>query len=569
MFRSRSFRSLAIALALLSPALSQSLTGRVVSPNLTPIAGIVVDAGSGSTPATTDALGFFTITPLQLGNTYAVEFVPPFGIAWAARIVPAAINGAVNLGDVVLQPAFPISGIARTAAGLPILGCNINVYDQAGTKQFTPRDGTDLLGAFQVFVPAGTWDLRVVPPTGSLLVPKQIENIVLNAAVGLGNVVLPDAYLVTGAVVDRNTAVPVAGTRIKAYNALTGERIYVPNDQVNTFGQFSLPLPYGIADLELEPPVGNTHVARTVYGVLVGGPLALGQVRLENGALLSGAVTANGTPVTGCDIDVLLADGSKIFTPRDKTAAVSGTFTVAIPTGVPLRVRCEPVNSTGLAGVVTAAFTANGPTNLGAIALPGGFVVSGTVQGPNGPEFDTELRFFDAVSNVETTLVGARTNAAGNYTTWVPAGSYRVEIHSAEASFARAGQQLLTVSGPTSFSPVLGGKLLRCGLTSFGTPTLPQGSLLPINVFLHSLAPGLQPVLVDLLVRLPNGTELLILPGLPLALPPIPFTVDFVWVPVPVIPTTELGKVIEMVVRLRSGNGATVLDEAATPFVVE
>ena len=561
-------RSLAAALTLLSAAVSQSLTGRVVSPTLAPIAGIVVDAGSGSTPATTDALGFFTIAPLQ-NNSYDVEFVPPFAAPWAARVVSVTIAGATNLGDVVLQPGLPISGTARTAAGAPIVGCNINVYDQSGVKLFTPRDGTDTLGAFQVFVPAGTWDVRVIPPTGALLVPKQFEDVVTTAAVNLGIVTLPTAFLVTGSVVDQASAVPIAQTRIKAYNAITGERIYLPVDQVNTFGQFSLPLPYGIADLELEPPVGNTHVARTIYGVLVGSSIAIGPQRLQNGALLSGSVTQNGIPVGGCDIDVLLADGSKIFTPRDKTAAAGGTFTVAVPTGVPVRVRCEPVASTGLAGVVTAPVTLTGASNLGAIPLPAGIALSGVVQGPNGPEFEAELRFFDAVSNVETTVVGARTAADGSYTTWVPAGNWRVEVHGAEASFGRSVQQTLTVSAPATFSPVLPGKLLRCGLTSFGTPTLPQNAQLPVNVFLHSLAPGLQPVLVDLLVRLPNGTELLILPGLPLALPPIPFTVDFVWVPVPTIPTSELGKVIEMVVRLRDGSGQIVLDQAATPFVVE
>lgn len=569
MLRSCSPVAFAAALSLLSPAFSQSLTGRVVSPTLTPIAGVVVDAGSGSTAATTDAFGNFTIAPLQLGNTYDVEFVPAFAAPWAARIVPVTISGAINLGDVVLQPGFPITGTAQTAASAPVAGCNINVYAQDGTKLFTPRDGTDLLGAFRVVVPAGTWDVRVTPPTGAMLVPKQVEDVVTSAAVNLGNVVLPAAFLVTGAIVDQATGIPVTQTRLKAYNALTGERIHVPNDVVNAFGQFSLPLPYGIADLELEPPVGNTHVARIVYGVLVGGPLALGQVRLQNGALLSGSVTGNGNPIAGCDIDILATDGSKIFTPRDKTSAAGGAFTVAVPTGVPLQVRAEPIANTGLAGLVTAPLSIGGPTNVGTIALPSGLPVSGTIQGPNGPELDARLRFFDAATNVETTVVGARTDAAGNYTTWVPAGSYRVEIHSAEASFAQRGEQLLTVAGPTTFSPVLLSKQFRCGLTSFGTPTLPQGFLLPVNVFLHNLAPGLQTVLVDLLVRLPNGTELLILPGLPLTLPPIPFTVDFVWVPVPTIPATELGKVLEMVVRLRSASGTVVLDEAATPFVIE
>jgi hypothetical protein len=113
------------------------------------------------------------------------------------------------------------------------------------------------------------------------------------------------------------------------------------------------------------------------------------------------------------------------------------------------------------------------------------------------------------------------------------------------------------------------GKLARTALTSFGIPTVPQGGLLPINVLLHSLQPGLQTLLLDLLVELPDGTQLPILSGLPLDLPPLPFTLDAVFVPYPTIPANYLGKQIDMVFRFRSANGATVLDQAKTPFVVQ
>ena len=562
------FLSLAAASLSWAPALAQSVTGRVVSPALLPIPGITVDAGSGSTQAVTDALGVFTITSLQNGHSYDVEFVPPFGAPWAATIVTATVVGAVQLGDVALQPGFPVSGIARTAAGVGVLGANINVYAQNGAKLFTPRDGTDALGNFQVFVPAGTWDVRVVPPTGALLVPRQFENVGVTAATNLGVALLPTAYTVSGSVVDLVTAVPVGNTRLRAYDALTGQRIYSPVETANTFGQFTLLLPFGIVDLEVEPPVGNTHVARQVYGALVLGNTALGQLRLQNGALLSGSVTAGGLPVAGTDVDVLYADGSKVYTPRDATAA-NGAFTVAVPTGTPLRVRAEPRPGTAFAGTVTAPTTLTAAANVGAIALPAGFAVSGTITGATGPEAGASLHFFDLASNVEQIVGAATTGSTGQFTTYVPAGNWRVEVRTAEASLSRPAQPTLAVAAATSLNVTLSAKLARCGLTSFGTPTLPQNSQLPINVFLHSMVPGLQTVLIDLAVRLPNGTELPILPGLPLGLPPIPFTVDFVWVPVPTIPANYVGRVVDMVVRLRATDGITVLDEATTPFVVQ
>lgn len=562
------FRLLAAAVAGAALLTAQSLTGRVVTPALAPLAGIVVDAGSGSTPATTDALGQFTISPLQLGNTYDVEFVPPFGAPWAARLIPVSITGAVNLGDVVLQPGFPITGLVRNAAGTPLPGCNLNVYDQAGVKQFTPRDGTDLLGAFQVVVAAGTWDVRVVPPVGTLLVPRQFEDVVVAGPVNLGIVVLPTAYVVTGSVVDLATGVPVAQTRLKIYNSLTGERIYVPNDTTNVFGQFTLPLPWGMANLDVEPPVGNTHVARQVFGVLIPGPLALGQIRLQNGALLSGTVMANALPVSGADIDVLLPDGTKVFTPRDTTSA-AGTFTVAVPTGIALHTRVEAPTGTSLFGVVTPPLVLTTATNQGTIPLSNGIAVNGTVGGIGGPEVGASLSFFDSTTNLEIITTGSVTDAAGAYTTHVPAGTYRIEARTAEGSLRAPAEQIVTVAAPTTVNFALADKLARTALTSIGTPSLPQGGLIPLNVLLHSMVPGLQTILIDLWVELPSGAQIPLLIGLPLTLPQFPFQLDFVWVPLPPIPAPDVGRVLDMVIQLRNDTGTVVLDTAKTPFVVE
>lgn len=565
----RSFLHLtAVATLATVSCFAQSLSGRVVSPTNVPIAGIVVDAGSGSTPATTDAAGLFTITGLQNGHDYDVEYVAPFGVMWAATIVTSIVNGATSVGDVVMQPGFAISGTAVTQTGQPILGGNLNAYTQDGTKLFTPRDGTDLLGNFQIVVPAGVLDIRIVPPVGALLVPKQFENVVVAAAVPLGTVVLPTAYLVTGTIVDQVTSVPIGNVRLRAYNALNGERIQLPVDLTTTFGQFSLPLPFGLIDLELEPPVGNTHVARQVLGIAVPGPTALGQVRLQNGALLSGVVTSNGIGVGGADVDVLLADGSKVFTPRDTTAA-NGAFTVAVPTGVSLSVRAEPQAGSGLYGAMTAPLVVNAATSVGSIALGTGVAVGGTISGPLGGEAGTSVRFFLQPGDVQVVTAGNVTDGNGVYATFVPPGSYRVEVATAEGSFGQPTQQFVTVAAPTTFSTTVPAKLARTALTSFGIPTVPQGGLLPINVLLHSLQPGLQTLLLDLLVELPDGTQVWILPGLPLDLPPLPFTLDAVFVPFPPIPALYLGKQIDMVFRFRDATGAVVLDQAKTPFVVQ
>ncbi|MBL8735626.1 MAG: carboxypeptidase regulatory-like domain-containing protein [Planctomycetes bacterium] len=552
----------------MAPVTAQSLTGRLVSPANVPLAGIVVDAGSGTTPATSDATGTFTLTGLQNGNDYDVEFVPPFAAPWAARMQTVVVNGVTDLGDVVLQPGFVISGVARNEAGQPVPGCNLNAYTQDGTKLFTPRDGTDLTGSFAIVVPAGTLDVRVVPPVGALLVPRQIEDVVVGAAVPLGDVLLRTAYLVTGSVVDQASGLPIGSTRLRAVDALTGERIVLPNELTNTFGQFSLPLPFGIMDLEVTPPVGNTHVARQLYGVLVFGSQSLGQVRLQNGALLSGTVLRGGLPAAGVDIDVLLPDGGKIVTPRDATAA-NGTFSVAVPTGVALRVRVEPQAGDGSHGIVSAPVTLAGPTSLGSLVLPAGLAVSGVVQGPLGPEPGASVRFFKLPEDVQVVTAGSTTGAGGGFATFVPPGDYRVDLVPAEGSVAAPQSQFVTIAATTVLNPVLAAKGARCVLTGFGTLTMTQGGWLPLNAMLHNLQPGGGPLLLDLGVELPDGSTIWLAYGEMLDLPPFPVTVIAVFVPLPIVPTPFLGRPIDMVLRLRDLSGANVLDTAKTPFVVE
>lgn len=556
------------ALLAIAPVVAQSLTGRLVSPTNVPLAGIVVDAGSGTTPATSDATGTFTLTGLQNGNDYDVEFVPPFAAPWAARMQTVVVSGVTNLGDVVLQPGFVISGVARNEAGQPLPGCNLNAYTQDGTKLFTPRDGSDALGQFAIVVPAGTLDVQVRPPVGALLVTKTIEDVVVGAAVPLGDVVLRTAYLVTGSVVDQVSGLPIGSTRLRAVDALTGERIVLPNELTNTFGQFSLPLPFGIIDIEVTPPVGNTHVARQLYGVLVFGPVALGQVRLQNGALLTGTVLRGGLPAAGVDIDVLLPDGGKIVTPRDATAA-DGSFAVAVPTGVALRVRAEPQVGDGSHGVVTAPTTLSGPASVGALVLPAGIAVTGVVQGPLGPESGASVRFFKLPENVQVVTSGNATGANGSYATFVPPGSYRIDVVPAEGSVAAPQSGFVTIAAPTVWNAGLAAKSARCALTGFGTLTMPQGEWLPLNAFLHNMQPNWTTLLLDLRVELPDGTDLWIAYGLPIDLPPYPITVFAVFVPLPLVPAQFLGRPLDMVLQLRDLGGANVLDAAKTPFVVE
>ncbi|HEB54687.1 MAG TPA: hypothetical protein ENI87_15675 [bacterium] len=561
-------RAICMSLALVSlPA--QTVTGRVVDTAGVPIPNVTVDAGSGSVPGVTDLLGNFTLIGAPTG-VRDIEYVPAAGDPYAARVIETVIGVVTNVGDITLQPGFEIIGVATDPNGVGLFRCNLNVYAQDGTKLFTPYDNTDLFGNFAVMVPAGTWDVRVQPPVGALFVSSTLEDIVVGSpgSTNVGTVQLRTGYLITGSVVDAQTGLPIANTKIKAFDTLTGERfVLLPSEHTNVFGQFSFLLPYSFSHLLFEAPAGNTHVSRQMFGVPIPGPTVLGAVGLENGVLLSGTVLGNGAPVAGADIDVLLADGTKVFTPRDTTDA-TGAFTVAVPNATAVQVRVEPNASVGLVGTVTPALTTAGPTSLGQITLASGIAVSGVVTGQGTPEAAASVRFFDALGNRLVT-VGSRTDAAGQYQTWVPSGTYDVEVVTTDGSFFLDAQQILTVTAPMTQDFTLSSKSFRTLLDGHGIHTTAPGGTVPISVLLHSLAPGFQTVRIDLFIDLLDGTSVPLVSDLTLSLLPVAFTVGPLFVPTVPVPPSLLGKPAEMRVRIRDAGGNNVLDESTSTFYIE
>lgn len=562
----RTLFAMALSTALTVPLAAQSLSGRIVDAQSTPIAGITVDPGHGANVAVSDSAGLFTITGMQ-NRSYDVEYRPSQGASWCGKLVTTTVSGTTNVGDVVLTPGFTVGGTAVNAANAPIAGGNINVYDANGVKLFTPHDGTVANGAFLVTVPAGTWELHVVPPTGTLLVTRVFRALAVAAPVNLGAVTLPTGFAVTGTVVDNASSVPVGSTKIVAHDALTGQPIFLANDTANAFGAFSLILPFGLIDLDFEPPLGNTHTARRLHGAYVLGPTTLGQVRLQNGVFVSGTVGSAGGPVVGADIDVFDADGTKLFLTHDKTLA-NGAFSVAVPAGATYTVRIEPPVAAGLVGHRSAPTVVNAATNLGSIPLPTGVAVSGTITGPQGLEAAANLDFFDA-NGVEIVTVGDHTDANGHYATFVPVGTWRIDVTSRQGSRGRPTSTTgVAIPSATVWNTTLPQKTLVADLTGFGTPTLPQGGLLPLNPSLEGLVAPSVPAVLDIVVALPGGTEIPVMPAIPLTVIPFPLQLVGVWVPVPVVPQNALGKPLDFVMRYRDPTTHVVLDQARAQFVV-
>jgi len=551
------------------PLLSQSLTGRIVDPAGVGIPGVNISMSNGAPTGVTDALGNFTITGLSNRVYSTLELLPATDNYVARLYENYTISGATNLGTVTLLAGARIGGTVTTPTGAPVNACNMSVYTLAGTKVYTPNDSTDPAGVWSIVAPLGTSRLRTTPPATTSLVTEEVE-ITVTGPANLGTNALETGYLVTGNVVDSATLVPVASARFTARNALTGTAIYLPaTTTTNAFGAFSLLLPRAIVDLEVVSPVTNPHAAKEVLGIPVASATALGQVKVDRGVVVTGLVTGPAGNVLGADIDVFTTDGYKLFTPNDNTSA-SGVFSVVVPPGT-YTFTVEPLGSSGLVGARTAPTTVSLNGSIGTIPLAAGVPLTLSVTTPNGPEAGINLDVADPVTGNKLVLASDESDAAGTIATFVPAGTWNLSLVAPEGSQGAPVQLTAqAIAAATSLTVSMPSKQLVTTVTSYGVQTIPQGGFLPVNLSLFNPTAASVPALLDVIVKYPSGAETPVFPVVPLdVIPGFPLSLQGVWVQLPPVPATEVGRRLRFGLRFRDPVTNLALDTAYTDFVVQ
>ena len=255
--------------ALLSSASAQSLSGHVQTPTGTAIPGITISFSNGGGSTTTDASGNFNKTGLQNRTYGTVDFASPSGAFAAVEFVNVRVNGASSLGTVVMSPGATVSGTVLAPPGFTVVGGNMNVYDSAGVKRFTPNDAIGPGGAFSIVVPLGFNRVRAVPPVGGGLMPFDWTLTNVTGPVNLGTVTLARGFPFSATVVDAVTSQPVFGVKFVATNALTGEIYAQLVDVTDVFGNVTLSLPGLVAvDFELTPSTTDAHMPTQVFGAI-------------------------------------------------------------------------------------------------------------------------------------------------------------------------------------------------------------------------------------------------------------------------------------------------------------
>jgi hypothetical protein len=264
----------------------------------------------------------------------------------------------------------------------------------------------------------------------------------------------------------------------------------------------------------------------------------------------------------------LTPSGYKLWTSKDNTDA-AGTFRVTIPLGT-YRFTAQPPAGSGLAGATTALVQITGNTALPPIHVAPGVNLVLQVADANGPCANANLNMFDVTTGQPIVLVGDHADANGLMSATIPPGVYSTRLEAAQGA---VGQTLSLPAVPiinSAFIPlVLPSKQVAVNVTGLGIQATGQNGQIPINVSLHNLQSSAASVLIDVVVRLSDGTEQVVLPVIPLTLPPLlTLGTGLMFIHVGTVPAAELTRTLQFIVRLRAPGTNAVLDQAKVDFVV-
>jgi len=228
----------------------------------------------------------------------------------------------------------------------------------------------------------------------------------------------------TGTVVGPN-GIGVPGVDIDVNDSVTGDSIPISNDTTDANGMFTVAVPDNATyDVSLSAPLATRLVSRIVPGVVVTtGTTNLGVLPLEPGALLTGQIVrlANGTPVVNVDTDIdRSATGERVFTPGDNTDA-NGIFQVIAPLE-PVDFTVEPGVPLRLVGLLLEGIPIAGDTNLGALPLePGALLTGAVVRASDGtPVAGADTDLSDAATGAPIPTAADDTDAGGIFAVVAP-----------------------------------------------------------------------------------------------------------------------------------------------------
>jgi hypothetical protein len=389
----------------------------------------------------------------------------------ACSVLAAPIWGQASVSGTVLAPG-----------GAGLAGCDLDFFDSAtGVAQtLVSGDITGAGGAFLVGIPPGTYDLLVLPPPGTPILPEWALGVAVSTLTDVGTIQLDPGVLLSGTLANFLNA-PVGDADIDVEIAATGESVTLQGDTTEPTGFFEVAVPATRLHIFFDPEgaLGPTLVPHQIRDLTLCADTSLGTVTLGPGFVLSASVFGGLLPIANADLDVRPAGGGpKLFTPGDNSDA-NGFVDVVVPAGTYEVSIGAPIAAKRVATVLPNVLVA-GTTSLGPVLLPSGQYLMGTVTDSTGqpiPRVDLDVE--DEATGEEVETPNDDTDAMGHFKIVVPAGTYTVEFDPAPLTpYESDDISNVTVTGDTTLDAVLPGT--SCTLPAhYGTATPGTGGVAP------------------------------------------------------------------------------------------
>ncbi|MCA9753942.1 MAG: T9SS type A sorting domain-containing protein, partial [Gemmatimonadetes bacterium] len=183
------------------------------------------------------------------------------------------VTGDVDLGDIVLQDGFVVSGTVRDPGGAPVAGADLDAFLPGECRRFPLADGVaDANGQFSFRVEPGTWDFVANPPPGVTLPTTRFGSVDVSGDLARDFQLQTDpAPFEVSSVVEDPDGLPVAGAIVRGVPASGAASWEATTDAA---GEFVALAPPGRHRLEITPPSGSGLGVRILEGVDL--PCALG-----------------------------------------------------------------------------------------------------------------------------------------------------------------------------------------------------------------------------------------------------------------------------------------------------
>ena len=226
------------------------------------------------------------------------------------------------------------------------------------------------------------------------------------------------------------TGNPVANADLDVRDPVTGDALETPGDNTDLAGSFSFFAPAGVWEIEVDPPLGATLVAKFVNTTIMPGVVNnIGTIELPQGVTVSGTTVNNGTPVPEVDLDFeISATQMEIATAHDN-ANGSGVFSVQVEPDT-YDIQFRPPFATGLAPIELTDQVITTNVNLGPVELPVGNALTGVVTAGIALIEGVEVTLADSVTGDPVYAFGNDTDVTGFYAIRQVPGVYDVTFTS-------------------------------------------------------------------------------------------------------------------------------------------